>query len=93
MTIDELAKKLKEKSQNYLVVKDNELSFTICYKPSFFEKDDDPIELFHVEYDDDMSKTEWCAESKEVTFLLNLSQINLLAYPLHLLAELDKPIL
>ena len=34
----------------------------------------------------------WCAESKEVTFLLKPSQISVLSYPLQLLEKVDEPI-
>lgn len=93
MTIKELYRRLKNKDKGYIVTEDQwGLAFTIYYKPLFFEPDDDPIELFHVEYDDDVSKTEWCAESKEVTFLLKPSQISILSYPLQLLEKIDEPI-
>jgi|GEM_PF-4312474 len=92
MTIKEFYRRLKDKDKGYIVTEDQwGLAFTIYYKPSFFEPDDDPINLFHVEYDDDISKTEWCAESEEVTFLLEPSQISILSYPLQLLEKIDKP--
>lgn len=93
MTIKEMYRKLKAKDKSYIVTEDQwGLSFTILYKPSFFEPDDAPIDLFHVEYDDSVEAGEWCAESKEVTFLLKPSQISLLSYPLQLLEKIDKPI-
>lgn len=91
MTIKELYRRLKDKDKGYIVTEDQwGLAFTIYYKPSFFGTDDDPIDLFHVEYDDSMEVSGWCAESKEVTFLL--SQISILSYPLQLLKKIDEPI-
>lgn len=93
MKIKEFYRKLKEKDENYIVAEDQwGLAFTIYYKPSFFEPDDDPIDLFHVEYDDSVEVGGWCAESKEVTFLLKPSQISILSYPLQLLEKIDEPI-
>ena len=93
MTIKELYRRLKDKDKGYIVTEDQwGLAFTIYYKPSFFEPDDDPINLFHVEYDDSMEVAGWCAESKEVTFLLKPSQISILSYPLQLLKKIDEPI-
>ena len=90
MTIKELYRRLKDKDKGYIVTEDQwGLAFTIYYKPSFFELDDDPIDLFHVEYDDTVEVVGWCVESKEVTFLL--SQISILSYPLQLLKKIDKP--
>lgn len=91
MTIKELYRRLKGKDKGYIVTEDQwGLAFTIYYKPSSFDPDDDPIELFHVEYDDSVEVVGWCAESKEVTFLL--SQISILSYPLQLLKKIDEPI-
>lgn len=93
MTIKEIYQKLKAKDKGYVVTEDQwGLAFTVCYKPDFFEEDDDPIELFHVEYDDSVEVGGWCAESKEVTFLLKPSQISILSYPLQLLEKIDEPI-
>ena len=93
MTIKELYRRLKEKDKGYIVTEDQwRLAFTIYYKPSFFEPDDDPIDLFHVEYDDSLEAGGWCAESREVTFLLKPSQISILSYPLQLLEKIDEPI-
>lgn len=91
MTIKELCKRLKDKDKGYIVTEDQwGLAFTIYYKPSSFEPDDDPIKLFHVEYDDSVEVVGWCVESKEVTFLL--SQTSILSYPLQLLKKIDEPI-
>ena len=93
MTIKEMYRKLKAKDKSYIVTEDQwGLAFTIYYKPSFFEPDDDPIDLFHVEYDASVEVGGWCAESKEVTFLLKPSQISVLSYPLQLLEKVDEPI-
>lgn len=90
MTIKEMYRKLKAKDKSYIVTEDQwGLSFTILYKPS---SDDDPIDLFHVEYDDSVEVGGWCAELKEVTFLLKPSQISVLSYPLQLLKKVDEPI-
>ena len=90
MTIKELYRRLKDKDKGYIVTEDQwGLAFTIYYKPSFFELGDDPIDLFHVEYDDSLEAGGWCAESKEVTFLL--SQTSILSYTLQLLKKIDEP--
>lgn len=92
MTIKELYRRLKDKDKGYIVTEDQwGLAFTIYYKPSSFEPDDDPIKLFHVEYEEVAG---WCVESKEVTFLLTflLSQTSILSYPLQLLKKIDEPI-
>ena len=87
MKIKELYRRLKDKDKGYIVTEDQwGLAFTIYYKPSSFEPDDDPIKLFHVEYE----FAGWCVESKEVTFLL--SQTSILSYPLQLLKKIDEPI-
>ena len=63
MTIKELYRRLKDKDKGYIVTEDQwGLAFTIYYKPSSFEPDDDPIDLFHVEYDDSLEAGGWCAE-------------------------------
>ena len=91
MTIKELCRRLKDKDKGYIVTEDQwGLAFTIYYKPSFFELDDDPIELFHVDYDDSVEVGGWHAESQEVDFLL--SQTSILSYPLQLLKKIDEPI-
>lgn len=91
MKIKELYRRLKDKDKGYIVTEDQwGLAFTIYYKPSSFEPDDDPIKLLHVEYDDSVEVAGWCVESKEVTFLL--SQTSILSYPLQLLKKIDEPI-
>lgn len=93
MTIKELYRRLKDKDKGYIVTEDQwGLAFTIQYKPSFFNSDDDPIDLFHVEYDNSVEVGGWCAESQEVTFLLKPSQISILNYPLELLEKIDEPV-
>lgn len=93
MKIKEIYQKLKAKDKGYVVTEDQwGLAFTVCYKPDFFEEDDDPIELFHVEYDDSVGVGDWSAESREVNFLLNLKQIEILSYPLELFTKIDQPI-
>lgn len=44
------------------------------------------------EDDDSVEVGGWCVESKEVTFILNPSQISVLSYPLQLLEKIDEPI-